>query len=510
MNTDFINILNLPSLIRIRENSWNGKNFIDLERMITTDPDVISARLDAMEDIMASDALFEGIKEILPKIAVLQENRAPTFNGTDELDSLYAVRDLQIYVDVVDYLGEILGGAKWKSEIFNSLKEGIDKIIADEDYEKIKAAIPENTRILAQMQSVTLGVNVDSGLHPIEAGIISVNAEKFVSGSIVDKMLRMDTGNNDFQCAAPLSYPGNILTAKEEKLNFESAVNHALYKIVRSSIRSWKPAIKAYTNARTDFLIKYYNDLRFFAAGAEFFRKLRSMRYPVCRPEVRPAGEKKCTLKGVYFPEAVLDGIPMIGNDLEFDDNGRIYIFDGANGGGKTIFAKAAAVCQGLFQLGLFVPAESAQISPADEILLHLPSAGKNIAISRFTEECEKMSELMKTAGDNSFIVCDEAFSGTSSFEACAIAGEVLKAMSAKGCRGIFITHIHELARMPELINPLDVCRSKLDNLTVKIDVKSGKRLYKVARGETSGLSYAKDIADKYGLSFEQLMGSEK
>ncbi len=506
MNTNFINELNLAALIKIRENSWNGKNYIELDRMITNDTDVINYRLDALTDLMESDGLFSAVKEIIPDLTALQETRTLSSAGNEELENFFAVRDLQIYVNMVDFLHEHLKNTEWKSELFSALKKGVEEITSDENYLRVKESIPENAALITSMKSVTIGVNLDKGLHPTEAGIVSVNDRRFVSGSIIDKVLRMDSSDNPYQCAAPLTAALTASSNSGEKQALEASLSSAIFKMIRSSIKSWKPAVKAYTSVKTSFILGYYNDLRFLTAAADFFRRLKEMNYPVCRPEVRPAEEKKCTLKGVYFPQLAIDGVPMVGNDFVCDENGMLYLFSGANSGGKTIFAKSVAVSQALFQMGLFVPAEAAELSPADEILLHFAASGRSAAQSRFTEECEKMSALMRSAGEYSLLICDEPFSGTSAFEASAIAEEVLKAMSAKGCRGIFITHIHELSDLTDKLNALDICRSKLDNLTVEVEQASGKRLFRVLRRKTAGSSYASDIADKYGLSFEQLM----
>ncbi len=509
MNTEFLSQLAISALIKIKESSWNGKNFIELEKMLTTDTAIINYRLDALSDLMENDTLFESIKEILPQLLALSETRAVNSGENDDIDNFFAVRDLQFYVNIIDFLNERLQGAKISSKLFCELRDGIAEVALDESFEKIKAAIPENNMLITQMQSVTIGINLDGSMHPCEAGIVSINNRRFSSGNIVDKVLRLDLTDNPYQCSSPLTRPSTLLVSREERQAFEIALNNALSRLMRSSIRSFKPAVKAYTYAKTSFLLGYYNDLRFLCAAAEFFRKLKALGYSVCRPVVHEMSERKCDIKGLYFPQLVIDGVHMTENDFCCDDKGAMFLMSGANSGGKTIFAKSVAVCQSLFQLGLFVPASSAHLSPASEILLHFSSAGKSIAQSRFTEECQKMSNLMALCDEYSMVVCDEPFSGTSAYEAKAISEEVLKAMSAKGVRGVFISHIHELSELPQTVNEEDFVKSPLDNLTVQISSSDSKRLYKVLREKTSGSSFAKDIADKYGLSFEKLMSQK-
>lgn len=508
MNDAFLSELNIEMLIRIKENSWNGRNYINLNELLTTDTEVINYRLDALGDLLDNRELYNAVKEIIPEIMSYQELRTSGGLNSD-IDNLYAVKELQSYIRLTDYLHELFGKYTLKSELFLGLKSDIDEIYISEEYKRIKECAPDNLDLISGMQSVTIGVNIDSSLRPVEAGLVSVNTEKFVSGSILDKLMRADLSESPYQCSAPLAVPGRMLS-KEEREHFEGVFNSALFKVLSTSLKFWKAAVKAYTSAKMGSLMRYYTDLRFLTAAAEFFFRLIDMRYPVCRPQVFPMEEKRCRLKGIYSPQIVLGGTHMVGNDIDFDENGRIYILSGANNGGKTVFEKSVAVCQALLQLGLYVPAEYAELSPCSQLLLNFTSYDKNSSQSRFTEECQKISGIMKLSDEYSILIFDEAFSGTSSNEAAAVASEVIKAMSAKGCRAIFVTHIHELVKLPEEINAADYCVSRLDNLTVAVEEESGKRLYKVKRECSDGISRASDVARKYGLSFDELMNTNR
>lgn len=504
-NIDFLKELNIGSMIKIKENSWNGKDYINLERYLTDDINVINYRLDALTDLMENRKLYESMLEIVPQIDSFRELRSLSSAASDEVDDLYSVRDLQVYLDLVDYLFENLNKFELKSEMFLTIKKEINAICKSEEYETIKKCLPENVKLIQSIQSVTVGVNLDLALHPVEAGLVSINNQKYASGSLIDKLLRADMKPSSFQCSAPLIIPTSMMS-REEKERIEFSINSGLHKILRNSLRSWKPAVKAYSQSKINFLISYYSDLRFLIAAAEFFYKLKSMNYPVCCPKVYPIEKKRCLIKQTYNPEYVLQYGHMTLNDIEFDERGGIYIFTGANGGGKTLFAKSVAVCQALFQLGLYVPAEYAEMSPRSEILLHFQQHDGSIIKSRFMDECEHMSNVMKAADKYSMVLCDEAFSGTNANEAVAIASEVIKAMSAKGCQGIFITHMHELSSLPQEINTFEGCVSCLDNLTVMVDEESGKRLYKIVRESPDKTSRAVDIAKRYGLDYESLM----
>ncbi len=505
MNTEFLKELNVEMLIKIKENTFNGSGYLNPEHFLTTDIDVINYRLDALGDLLSDRNFFHAMKDIVPQISVLQELRQFSAMASDDIENLYSVRDLNTYIELVEYLHTNLNKYKLHSDMFREIKKAVNEIHSSNEYEGIKAKLPENMQLITELKSITLGVNIDVAMRPVESGIVSLNNEPYVSGNVIDKLFRLDVGDNPYDCAAPLSAPPKILT-KEEKQLFESTVNTAVHKLLKSSLKSWKPAVKAYSESKINFLMRYYENLRFLIAAADFFYTLKDMNYPVCRPDVCTKEEKKCVLKGIYYPEFVIHREHMKGNDFAVDDKGMIYIFGGANGGGKTLFARSVAICQTLFQLGLYVPAEFAQLSPCEEILLHFQRKNNDVSQSRFMDECERISRLMKYANEYTLIICDEALSGTNGAEAVPIAEEVLKAMSAKGCRGIFITHVHEIADCAETINVLDYCKSPIDHLTVLTDKKTGNRLYKIVRTHSDGKSDASFIARKYGLDFDTLM----
>lgn len=503
MNDDFLKELNISALIKIKENTWNGKDYLDIRKFITNDITIISYRLDALGDLVENPNLLDLLRELMPDISAIQEYRSLGGMANDNIENLYAVQNLKNYIELTDSLYEILNKYELKSEMFLTLRDQINAICLSDEFIKIKEYMPKSTDLLANLQSVTIGVNMDSSFHPIEAGLVSINSEKYVSGGIIDKILRMDFSENSYNCLSPLTLPGKLLTV-QEKNELQQSLNTALHKVLSASLKSWKPAIHTYNNSKVTFILKYYSDLRFLIASAELFISLKKKGYPVCRPKVHPQESKICILKEIYSPETVLYSEHMICNDFETDLNGMFYVLSGANAGGKTMFIKSVAVCLALFHLGLYVPAEYAELSPCSEILLHFPEKEKQ-NISRFTDECIRMSKLMKLADEYSFILCDESLSGTNSIEAASILSEILKAVSAKGARGIMITHIHELSKIPKEINALPFCKSKLDNLTVETD-KEGKRMYKICRSSSDGKSYASDIAKKYGLSFDDIM----
>ena len=128
----------------------------------------------------------------------------------------------------------------------------------------------------------------------------------------------------------------------------------------------------------------------------------------------------------------------------------------------------------------------------------------------RLGEECARLREIFDSVSSDGMILLDESLSSTGAYEASYIASEILSAFSAIRCRGIFSTHLHELASGVGEINERSTAHGGvlIDTLVAGID--EGERSFKIYRTKPDGKSYAKDIADKYGLSFEELVKKGK
>jgi DNA mismatch repair ATPase MutS len=140
-------------------------------------------------------------------------------------------------------------------------------------------------------------------------------------------------------------------------------------------------------------------------------------------------------------------------------------------------------------------------------IFTHFPEgADDTIDKGRLGEECARLKEIFDGADENTMILLDESLSSTGAYEASYIASEILSAFAVMRCRGIFSTHLHELAASIPEINERSEKQGGIKLDTLVAGIEEGQRSFKIHRAKPDGKSYARDIADKYGLSFENLM----
>jgi hypothetical protein len=508
----FINNLGIGNLIRLNNSRWNDGLKMNLQDYFTTNPKVISYRLDIVSDMVEYPELFKLFSELFPYISDIYETKREKDVRTDVESSLYSIKEIELYIKVMDELSNSLLMIPAKSTGIERLKQKVSDITQSSEYYNLKQELGKLSTEIRGIRSITVGINIDSQFRPTEAGIISVNKEACHTGNLFDRLLRTDQSKYKLTCLTPL-IPFSIGSTLEQQFAVRISLMNGLNEIYAKALRNWKPVIRQYFISHTDFLAQLYEDIRFYIAAVGLILELKSKEYPMCKPEIGRPEDKECTLKGLYNPVVALnsDSSPMIPNDFSFDETGMLYIVTGPNQGGKSVFAYAVGIIQALFQLGLYVPALEAKISPVNNIFTHFPVTNdENIGKGRFGEECERLSEMLDHITEYDMILIDEALSNTSGMEAGYIASELIKGLGIIGCRGMFVTHIHELAQKIVEYNSQSMLKSKVDNLSAQMaDKNSGSRSFRLERITPDGLSYARDIARQYGLTLEHILSKK-
>ncbi len=484
-----------------------------LEEFFTTSPEVIKYRQDIFEDMESCPELGETLAKVVPVLLDIEELRRLASNvtsaGADTESYLFSLSEIELYTSCLTILHKGLDGCRErvKSEAFRALCDRVVELTESDYYRDLNEKLNALTQRVRDIKSVTVGVNLDSQLRPVYAGVLSINSRPFKSGEVIDKILRLNFKNDENTCIAQLS---PFLKGQSE--NQQYATTHAFYAAIndvfRSSVRSWRRVVSEYVLENTDFLLSLLPEVEFVVKASRVVAALRRRGIALCRPDVRPVDEQALSFHSLANPVVALrieDDI--VTNDLVFDEKAGIYVLTGPNRGGKSVITCALGQAVAFCMLGLPVAAKDAVISPCDGIFAHFPTGSEDtIDKGRLGEECARLEGIFDRATKHSLVLLDEALSSTGSYEASYIAAEVLTGFAVLGCHVLFSTHLHELAAKLGDVNAESKARGgvAVDNLVAGID--DGKRSFRILRQAPDGKSYAHDIAEKYNLSFDQIM----
>ena len=131
----------------------------------------------------------------------------------------------------------------------------------------------------------------------------------------------------------------------------------------------------------------------------------------------------------------------------------------------------------------------------------------------RLAEEARRLSAIFAAASEHSLILMNESLASTSPSESLYLAQDVVRGLRLLGARAVFATHLHELGERVDAINREVEGASRLVSMVAGIESNGAgndgsgevRRTYRIRPGPPVGLSYARDVARRYGISFEDI-----
>lgn len=520
---------------------------------ITADPDVVRFRLDVFDDIYRNPAFCERMLEILDKIEFLKDFgsfRRDNEESSGTWDLLHRLEEIRDYISYVEALQECLGDADLKSKGLNELKAHIAEIYDDNGFKELKEDIASLKATTSSLKSVTVGINLNERFEAKEIGLISINSKEFTRSTLLDHFGNLISRKDNIK--ADVSWDGStrfqpfstsdqsaadkfmglartkamminpVLTmalvpdgdmGKDVTSHMDRITDHMLSQ----TVRKLKEVLGKYVGLSIMNITALIPEFIYYVRWAQYIKRHVGEGLSFCKASVLDKNREdglRMRARGFYnlkLADFVHDGKnSIVANDLDFGSDGSLYILTGANRGGKTTITQATGLMFALAQGGVFVPASEFSFVPADCIFTHYPAdEDKTLDYGRLGEECKRFREIFSRCTSDSLLLLNETFSTTSFEEGFFIARDAVKAILKKGTRCIYNTHMHKLASDIGEINAegaKEGSSSKAASLVVLSD--GGERSFKVKVAPPQGMSYARDIAQKYGVTYDMLMES--
>ena len=515
---------------------------------LSADPDVTNYRQDVFEDLKNLPDIRAKIAELFEKIE-FNKQYGVIRKSKDEVEGLWflmhRLNQYRDYITCVDALKECLGDDRIKSQGLKDYRSYIDEVYADAHFNELKKDLEKLTKDTAEIQSVTIGMNLNSRLEAVSMGIVSVNNKPFKKSGIVsnfadgiggDKIKEGNEWNGDMhyrlveksQGQSFSGFMGEVVKATNPLVRsasastttsiasgdalanspaqFDTVLNRMLDVMAKNLRRTLDKYSEMALTEVADVIPEFVYYIRFI----DFLSNIEAKGFKLTKAKAVPKSEVSMEAKGFYNFKLALNLLnpkDLVVNDLDFDYDHTIYILTGANRGGKTTATQGIGLLYALAQGGVYVPADSFEFAPADCIYTHFPAdEDQTMDLGRLGEECIRFKEIFTEATDSSLILMNETFSTTSFEEGYYIACDSIKALLTKGARTIYNTHMHKLGLDAEEFSK--DFKQKASSLVVKSD--GGKRSFKLAIAPPEGSSYAADIAKKYGVTYEMLTGKNE
>jgi DNA mismatch repair ATPase MutS len=246
----------------------------------------------------------------------------------------------------------------------------------------------------------------------------------------------------------------------------------------------------------TDHILSFFTMLRtelaFYIGCLNLSEQLASKGEPACFPEPVPAADRRLSFRGLY--DVCLTMITeqrVVGNDAEADGK-DLMIITGANQGGKSTLLRAIGLAQLMMQSGMFVPAAYFRSSVCNALFTHYKrEEDTTMKSGKLDEELRRMSQIVDSLTPNSILLFNESFAATNEREGSEIARQIVGALSERGIKVFYVTHLHDFAHSY-------FTRKMEKAIFLRAERKTnGARSFKILEGEPLETSFGEDLYRK-------------
>ena len=498
-------------LLEVIENiTENEKEMIIVKDILTeipTDLSDIKYRQEIMKDFLENDALTKDFSEAVWQIKALKDYGTSRTLLSQNETSLYVLleylRELSVYVNVLEETVKCLENNKPESAGLKNLLEEIKKVVSEENFQIAKDDINKMVEDISNVRGAIVGVNFTPDLDVEQVSVVEFVPYRLRSKYKIAEMIAgMNNLLNSGMATNTVGKPAAATRVIDPLL---VTMTPQIEKHLKRHYVRIKDIMSKYAKLDGTFITDIYEGITYYLAMARFAKRLKDEGFETCLPKLsKDASDKSFSIKGLYNIRLFFAGEKnIVKNDFSFSPEENLYILTGPNRGGKTIIEQAIGIISVFASSGSFVPASECSGKPFNNILTHFP-IDENLTINygRLGEEAVRIKEIVKEADNETLILFNETYSTTSAVDGLYLSKDLLKILKETGSAVIFNTHIHDVARSIEEMNAWP---GKSSFVSLVMEIKDNVNTFRVKRSAPESKSYAKNIAEKYGITYEQM-----
>lgn len=473
----------------------DDKKIVDkVFRLLPTDVETTFFRQEIFNDFLEDEILCTELESIIGKLDVLKEyvrnNRFTVQKKASLWELINYMEEMEIYTQVIEGLNEIFANHTVKSKGLLEMAALLKDVVNEDRVEDLKEIISGLRADMSTVQSVMVGINLTPELYPEDVVVLG-----YGQAPIHSKLDKTAWG---------LSIISQRRITYREPSQFMKYICDDMEKQLSKSVLKYKRELKKYINLKGYFLLDICDDLNYYLLTVKYARKLINGNCKISMPKINE-NAKEVYIKGIYNIRLTDEKPEMIiKNDFSISEKEKLFILTGPNRGGKTIITQAVGLNVLFAKLGLFVTADEYEGYLFDTIFTHFPAdENETLDYGRLGEEAVRVQNIVKSVTPKTLVLLNETYSSTSAEDGVYMASDLIHVLKHKNVPMIFNTHLHELAYKIEEMNQWD---GASDVVSISMEIIDNKNTFRLLRKVPEKNSYARNVALKYGVTYEQMV----
>ncbi|QHW29672.1 hypothetical protein GZH47_01675 [Paenibacillus rhizovicinus] len=473
--------------------AYLGRYFVNPSQYITSDPESIRERNAVCEALTDNDALTASLHRLhnasLPLLETASSVESEPIHMIGNMIGVRQFRDAaQAVIQTIGTCGQLPASlAELPAKLTILLEESYPHNF-DEAWNKYASGV-------GKTGSLAYRIHFSDDLTIYAIALHDVNRKRYVSSTLLNRLINTENPMRVDELL-PLAYQLGKRFSHVEATALER-FSHSVQQMLIAQTAIARNQLNVVERSIADEIRVFVEELQ-FALGMVQYAKASAKHAPcTCYAEIRGAEERSLIIRKMVHP-LLAEQADVIANDIAIQDGREFVLLGGVNRGGKTTFLRTAGAIQLLFQMGLPIPAASAQISPASG-MYSVFSREENTELSQGTlgrELCE-MRDVIAALDENCLFLGNEPISGTSPMESYLLSRETLCMLKAKQARGIWVTHLYELFDDIGQLNGIPF-GSKFD--CMHTEAVDGDRSYSIRPGIPRKYSGAREVFSSYSF----------
>lgn len=461
---------------------------------LPTDVETTLFRQEILKDLLEDEALCSELEGIIGKLDILKEYAYNSRFTIQKRASLWELinymEEMEIYTQVIDSLNGAFASHEVKSKGLLEIAALLKDVVNEDRVEELKQIIKSLRADLSTLKSVNVGINLTPELYPEEVIVLGYNTEPVYS--------------QFNKTAWGLSIALQRRITYRVPSQFMKYICDDMEKHLSKSVQKTKSELKNYINLKGYFLLDICDDLKYYLLTVKYARKLTRDNYTISMPKINDAANE-IHLRGIYnIRLAAKKEENIVKNDFSFLENEKLFILTGPNRGGKTIITQAIGLNALFAKQGLFVTADEYEGYLFDTVLTHFPAdENETLDYGRLGEEAVRVQNIVKASSPRTLVLLNETYSSTSAADGVYMASDLIHVLKHKNVPMIFNTHLHELAYRTEEMNQWE---GTSDVISITMEIVNNVNTFRVLRKVPEKNSYARNVALKYGVTYEQMV----